>query len=231
MKNYDWACQACGQINLPESNACSHWECPAHATGYQIEQYKKIADNLSLPASGIAVTGDNTNVATSKPEPYFTVSTTKLVLMSLCTFSIYMVYWFYRNWKVIKNYTPNSEIMPFWRAVFCGIWAYSCFREIRNNAHEIERYKKFPAGYLAIGIIVLSACQYLPTPFDVLMPIFVFLPIIPANNMAIAVNRLREPDYVTEDEFSTWNKVVVWIGSILWLLVLLGLKINMHQHS
>lgn len=226
MPNYNWVCQACDQINPPGSTACFRCECPANATGYEIDQYKKIASNISGPHTPV----DSIPVKATEVEPYFAVSTTKLVLLSLCTFNWYQVYWFYKNWQVIKNYTPGSELMPFWRAIFYGLWAYFCFREIRSAAHNIEKYKNLPVGLLAIGILVLSACQKLTLPYNILWALIV-LPIIPVNNMAIAVNQLHDPNYTINDEFSTWNKVAVWVGAFLWLMILLRIKIYMSRHS
>ncbi len=36
---------------------------------------------------------------------FFTTSTLKLTLMSICTFGIYELYWFYKNWVLIKEGT------------------------------------------------------------------------------------------------------------------------------
>ena len=46
---------------------------------------------------------------------FFAVSPLKLIVMSTATLGIYELYWFYKNWKLIKQRT-ESNIMPFWRA-------------------------------------------------------------------------------------------------------------------
>ena len=51
------------------------------------------------------------------PPMYFPVSLLKLVIMSTCTFGIYELYWFYRNWCFVRT-REAPEIMPFWRAFF-----------------------------------------------------------------------------------------------------------------
>ena len=50
-------------------------------------------------------------------DAYVTVGATKLSLMVVATFGIYALYWFYRNWKVIRD-REHSDIQPFWRAFF-----------------------------------------------------------------------------------------------------------------
>ncbi|MGY0646353.1 MAG: DUF4234 domain-containing protein, partial [Paraglaciecola chathamensis] len=63
---------------------------------------------------------------------YFTVSTFKLVVMSIFTFGIYDLYWFYRNWTALKK-LERPEIMPFWRAFFAPLFAYSLFSRIQQS--------------------------------------------------------------------------------------------------
>lgn len=56
-------------------------------------------------------------------QPYYVaVSSTKLVVMSLCTFSLYELYWFYENWVLVckdSEYGKGSrpkEIAARWSA-------------------------------------------------------------------------------------------------------------------
>jgi hypothetical protein len=49
--------------------------------------------------------------STEPPPELFTASTFKLVLMSLCTFGLYEVYWFYKNWVCIKKRTGENLSM------------------------------------------------------------------------------------------------------------------------
>src|SRR5262245_38387740 len=63
--------------------------------------------------------------------PFFAVSITKFVVMSICTFSIYEVYWFYKNWRRIMD-RENLHIFPFTRAIFAVFFCYQCFSYVRN---------------------------------------------------------------------------------------------------
>ena len=49
---------------------------------------------------------------TSGTPMYFAVSPLKLVVMSVCTMGGYELYWFYRNWVLVKN-MENTDISPF----------------------------------------------------------------------------------------------------------------------
>ncbi len=40
---------------------------------------------------------------------FFTTSTLKLMLMSICTFGIYELYWFYKNWVLISQPLKTTQ--------------------------------------------------------------------------------------------------------------------------
>jgi len=46
-----------------------------------------------------AVSDEVTSTASLK---FFTTSTLKFVVMSICTFGLYELYWFYKNWVQVK---------------------------------------------------------------------------------------------------------------------------------
>jgi hypothetical protein len=86
------------------------------------------------------------------------------VIMCTVTFGFYEMYWFYKNWKLIKQRTA-SDIMPFWRAFFYVLFCYPCFREMGSVA--ASRGSGFPAspGLLASMFILLVLACRLPGPF------------------------------------------------------------------
>ena len=58
-------------------------------------------------------------VVPSDPEsaPFFAVSVPKLILLSTCTSGLYELFWFYKNWRLVRE-REDSDILPFWRAFF-----------------------------------------------------------------------------------------------------------------
>lgn len=50
------------------------------------------------------------NESISKSNSFFTVSTKKLLIMSLVTLGFYNIYWFYKNWVVIQEETNKKEM-------------------------------------------------------------------------------------------------------------------------
>ena len=94
---------------------------------------------------------------------FFTTSTLKLTLMSICTLSIYQLYWFYKNWALIKERT-GQNIMPFWRASFAPFWAYSCFKHIKISAEDNNIQESLSIGLLAVVYIILPSIMETSQP-------------------------------------------------------------------
>jgi hypothetical protein len=152
---------------------------------------------------------------------FFAVSPLKLVLMSTVTFGIYEIYWFYKNWKLIKQRTESS-IMPFWRAFFGVFFCYSCFREVKDVA--ASRGVSFPSspGMLAAGWIILTLLWRLPDPYwfvCFLAPLM----LMPVQNAINRLNAVVAPNHSPNSRFSAWNIVGLVVGGILFVFCIIGI--------
>jgi hypothetical protein len=62
---------------------------------------------MSIPgtmSADITTIGETVSSAAGDSQaPYFAVSLLKLTVMSVCTFGIYELYWFYKNWRLIME--------------------------------------------------------------------------------------------------------------------------------
>ncbi len=144
---------------------------------------------------------------------FFTTSTLKLVLMSICTFGMYELYWFYKNWMLIKKRTKQN-IIPFWRAFFAPLWAYSCFKHIKTVAGERNIEKSLSIGFLAFVYFILQALWRLPDPFWLISFSSVVL-LIPVNNVALEVNKNLDSEFKNNENFTGWNWVGLVMGGLL----------------
>lgn len=170
-------------------------------------------ENVDLPSQGAS--------SAIEQQPYFFApSTLKLVVMSVCTFGIYELYWFYRNWILIKEHT-NQNMMPFWRAFFAPLWAYSCFEHIRLVSDKRGTAAPLSIGFLAVAYFVLQAMCRLPDPYW-LISILSFAPIMPVNSVALAINQETVPQDQENSTFSTWNWVGVVGGGLFVVLAIIG---------
>ncbi len=150
---------------------------------------------------------------------FFTTSTTKLVLMSIATFGFYELYWFYKNWVAIKN--AGKKCNPLLRAFFTPLFAYSCFKHIKESMNQHKVFSIFPVGLLAISYIILEVIWRLPDPYW-LVSFLTFLPLIRANNAALAVNKAQSPDFVNNNRFSIWNILMIVVGGTLFVFGMIG---------
>jgi hypothetical protein len=156
----------------------------------------------------------------SNQAPYFAVSLLKLIVMSICTFGIYELYWFYKNWKLIKD-REGIDIAPFWRAFFAVFFCYQCFSRIRATAASLGLHQSLYAGPLAAGWIITNLLWKLPDQYW-LISMLSFLFILPAQTLANRVNATAAPHHDPNRRFTAWNLAGVAAGGILLILAIIG---------
>ncbi len=122
--------------------------------------------------------------------------------------------------SLIKERT-NQDMMPFWRALFSPLWAYSCFKHIKLTAEEKGVFAPTSIGILAVGYFVLQAMWRLPDPYW-LISILSFTLIIPVNTVALAINQNIGAHNYENSTFSTWNWVGLTGGGLLVVLAIIG---------
>lgn len=163
-----------------------------------------------------------TGPISSNQAPYFAVSLLKLTVMSICTLGIYELYWFYKNWNLIKQ-RERTNISPFWRAApfFVLFFCHDCFSRIRADAASLGLHKSFPADPLAAGWIITSILWPLPDPYW-LISMLAFLFILPVQALANRINSTITPHHNPNRRFTAWNLVSVVVGAIIIILALIG---------
>lgn len=159
-------------------------------------------------------------VAEVTPDAYFAVGAVKFSLMSLTTFGLYTVYWFYQNWMIIRD-REHSDISPFWRAFFSPLWTFSMGTRLAEQAKAQNVPITLPVATLGILYLLFGAVARLPSPFW-LLAFFAFIPILPFE---FAVRRLdgngslAKPIY---GHYSGWNIAWLVVGSLLLVLTVIG---------
>jgi hypothetical protein len=151
---------------------------------------------------------------------FFAPPLIKLVVMAFVTLGFYVVYWFYRNWKTIKQ-RGRDDIMPFWRALFSPLWAYSCFREIKEAIESRRNVASVSPGAMAVAYFLLNLSSRLPGSWA-LLAFFIFVPLLPFNSLARNYNHIngqRSPDY---DRYGALNWLAIVVGGLFLLLVAYG---------
>lgn len=140
-------------------------------------------------------------------QQYFGVSKPKLVVLSLVTFGLYEIYWFYKNWMLVKIRT-GQNIRPFWRAVFSVFFCYSLFKSVKQSANSLGIPCQMSPGLLACAYILLSAMWDLPDPFW-LVGLLGFLPLVSVQGVINEVNAKAASTREQSSAYSLSN--VSWV--------------------
>jgi hypothetical protein len=162
---------------------------------------KNVGDNLLVGTDDDAKRLGELLIARDQPS-CFPVSLLKLTVMSIATFGIYELYWFYKNWKLIKQ-REKIKIAPFWRAFFAYFFCYQCFSDIRAQATSLDLQQSLSAGLLAVGWIITSLLWKLPDPYWV-VSWFSFVFILPVQARANRINARITPDHDSNRSFTAW---------------------------
>jgi thioredoxin len=185
------------------------------------EKHKNIATE---PASEKAPVLGHDILSKNEEAPFFIVSTTKLIVMSLCTFGLYEFYWFYKNWKSVKK-NIKRKISPFWRSVFAVLFFHGFLKIVREYANDKKVECKYNVDLLALIYMLLSISWRVPDPFWIIA-CFSFIPLLSAQK---TINNLKEkisPNTDSNSRFSTGNIILVVLGVIIIFSALGALIMN-----
>lgn len=150
-----------------------------------------------------------------------------MVALSVATFGIYQIYWFYKNWKQLKEH-HNLDIKPGWRTagLFVPIWGliltYRQFDDIRGHAENSGIEKLFLPGWMLVQYIVLTALWRLPDPYWLLT----FFSIAPLTIVQETLNeywKKEQPELGLKTNLSGGQIALIIIGGLLFLVTLVGL--------
>ena len=158
---------------------------------------------------------------------YYSVSLRKLIILSLCTFNFYLIYWQYKNWKAIQI-QEGCKISPCLRSIFSIFFIYSLFKRILTSEVNKDFKKEVSPAPLAIFYILLLYAWRLPDPYW-WVTLLGFLPFIYVQRAVYFNNLALNPDAIPDNKFSGKTLTVIIVGGLLTLFSLysslvLGIK-------
>jgi hypothetical protein len=160
---------------------------------------------LEVPRTGIGV-------------PMFPVTPQKFLILSVCTLNLYQVYWFYQNWKRLRDGLQQS-LSPFWRAFFAILWVLPFLQGVRRRAGEGGVAVPWSAGALALCYVALSLSYRLPEPWW-LLALGSGLALLPVVATCQQINEAVSSPEGRNNEYSLANVITIVFG-VLFLVVLL----------
>ena len=152
--------------------------------------------------------------------PYFSVSLTKLTVMSVLTWGMYPLFWHYKNWQLVSVRTGGGRyLQPLAQTFFVFFLCYPLFKRIRRQAHELG-VRPFRALPLALAWILLSLAGNLPDWFS-LLSLVSFAPLLRVQSAVNEINAIVEPECALNSRFSVWNFLACAVGSAALAVLLL----------
>lgn len=166
------------------------------------------------------------------PPPFYVVSEKKFWLLFMMTFSLYLLYWFYKQWRTWKVVT-GEKVMPIARTIFWVFMVWGLIRRIFDRAKLVDNNLKFRTLEKATGIAVLamfaSRINDKMTGDDTSLLWFgitLICLIVTARGMTTIqcfVNiACHDPQGISNSKLTVANYVWLIFGGIFWLLVLIG---------
>jgi hypothetical protein len=181
---------------------------------------RSIGDDASpvVPAAALHAAAP-TAVLEAPAAAFFNVGTTKLVLMSLSTFSLYEVYWLYKNWSV--EAASGADVSPAARAFFAPLFIHSLALRINERATSLNLSASLRPALLTTAFVLLSIAVRLPDPFW-LIGLLSGLVLIPIQNQMARINAARAIGIRKEARFTAFNIAWLIVSGLLWFLVIVG---------
>lgn len=222
----DKFCSKCGNEIIEQNSYCPECENEISPTdkfcgscGYEISNEEQTEiENPNLVVEKTDKVKSN-NVSCSNVE-YFSVSSRKLVVLSIATLGLYEIYWFYKNWQAVKE-QGKEEISPFWRTIFTFIFALGLFERVLSSSKKVGYKKVYNPLVLTVIYILLIFTVKMPDIWF-LLSFLSFIPLLTIQKAINFNNSIVVKDYVEDDRFSAWEMFISIIGGILVFLTIFG---------
>ena len=178
------------------------------------------------------------------PQPYSRAQPAwQMVVLSLMTLWLYHVYWFYRNWRDLRDQV-GLRIDAGWRAagilvpVLNFFLALRQFREVKQMASAKAVSARASPGWLAFGYSFLSLAASVPSvwatgssdpgtvfaytcaTYAIMLPVTLLL--VPVQRILNGYWAAVQPGLPVRTRFSRGEVLVLLAGAVLTALVLAG---------
>lgn len=200
-------CTNCGQEQRVNAKFC-------HDCGLPLQQ---------TPAQNVHISQSNGQhgSATTNIRNFYVVSVGKFLLLSIVTFGLYPIYWFAKNWILIKD-QEKANIHPIARAIFSVFFFSELAGKVLKSAKEKGYDSSYSSFLLAISYFVLNFLFRLPGNYW-LLGLSSLLPFIPVLEAILYNNQKLQDTQQNYNKYGTGEIVTLIIGSIIWLFVLIGI--------
>lgn len=162
----------------------------------------------------------------------YVVSTPKFVSLFILTFGLYHIYWFYKNFSLLKAY-EGSDIWPIPRALFNIFFTHSLFNTVKMYQDDKDIHYSWSPDILATLWVILAIANRI---FDRLISkeigfpttdIIGFLLLIPLCFTLLKAQKvfnlvMGDPAGASNSHFTPLNIVWIILGVAFWCLTTVG---------
>jgi|SRR3989344_2779784 len=150
-----------------------------------------------------------------------TISVNKLIFLSVLTFGLYEIYWFYKQWKALKE-IKDLNITAWARGLFAPLFSYSLFKQFFELAKHETKKNYTSAGWLATGYIILNLLWRLDNPYW-LISFASILTLIPVQNAINEYWLSKHPKHKISSDYKGFETAILVIGGLFMIFVILGI--------
>ncbi len=154
---------------------------------------------------------------------YYAVPKTKFILLFVCTLGLYQLYWFAKNWMLIRQ-QEKSKIKPIARAIFSILFYSDLANRVLKTARTMGYSKQYSPTFLAIAYFATSLTWRLPGAW-LLIGFISFLPLIPVVQATNFINEHSE-DATIDSNYHIGEIIAAILGGIYLLLMIIGFLSN-----
>ena len=86
---------------------------------------------------------------------YYVVAPGKFLTLTVLTLGLYLVYWFYRQWRMIKE-RDESNIWPVPRGLFYVFFTHSLYSDINERLEQDGVRFQWSPGISATLVVILT---------------------------------------------------------------------------
>lgn len=151
---------------------------------------------------------------------FHSVSLLKLAALSMATFGLYNIYWFYQHWRREQRF-GSGGVTPWARALFAPLMSYSLFTRVRDARAVGGLPEGLSAGALTVAYFLWTNLYRLPDPYW-LVSLFAFVPLLPVQAAVNELNVRLAPEAPPNDQFKGRDIAVLIIGGFVVLLAVVG---------
>ncbi len=170
------------------------------------------------------------SASTNGPERSYGQPIAKLVLLSVLTFNLYQIYWFYRNWKHLKAHTgasirPGLRTVGLFIPIFNFFLVFDQFEEIHSITSRPGLAGRMQERYSPMGLmsayVLINALWIVPGPVS-LLSMLAFIPLVFVQRALNDYWQREQADRATRRRFSGGEIGTLALGGIFTALVLVS---------